>query len=533
MIHSRRSLALVLALALLALAGSAHAQDQVSWPERFYNPAPLEGDLVLPLPCGGAMVFRPVATPPIEADALSDRSILLGWANQPTGHIDYLHREHILGSLQDPATGDWIFYIAKYEVTQDQWAAVTGAECPTPGMAGTRPQTSISWFDAVDFTRRLSEWLLGNHPDSLPQAGRYDAYLRLPTEAEWEYAARGGAAVSEAQFRERVFPMDGDLAAYVWYQGPESAQGSIKPVGVRGANPLGLHDMLGNVEELVLEPFRLNRVGRQHGQAGGFVTRGGSILTPSEEIRSALRNEYGYFNVEGGRPLALDTFGVRPVLSAPVGSSDDRAQAVSDAWQAEASSPRGAAGDALEVLTSLEERSTDLDLKASLGAIQELVASERRARNEVEARAVRQSILSGTIFIFRLQQDIRIAEVTARQLAEEQERLEAARTSNDTAAIEELEQRVIQRQQVADNASERVDLLTRGFTNIVFTLVDDHSIAQLREQSDLLGRELRLAEQDALVDHVRRFDEVLRAYRADPSIGAAGMVDVVMGRAQR
>jgi hypothetical protein len=533
MIHSRRSLALVLALALLALAGSAHAQDQVSWPERFYNPAPLEGDLVLPLPCGGAMVFRPVATPPIEADALSDRSILLGWANQPTGHIDYLHREHILGSLQDPATGDWIFYIAKYEVTQDQWAAVTGAECPTPGMAGTRPQTSISWFDAVDFTRRLSEWLLGNHPDSLPQAGRYDAYLRLPTEAEWEYAARGGAAVSEAQFRERVFPMDGDLAAYVWYQGPESAQGSIKPVGVRGANPLGLHDMLGNVEELVLEPFRLNRVGRQHGQAGGFVTRGGSILTPSEEIRSALRNEYGYFNVEGGRPLALDTFGVRPVLSAPVGSSDDRAQAVSEAWQVEASSPRGAAGDALEVLASLEEGSTDLDLKASLGAIQELVASERRARNEVEARAVRQSILSGTIFIFRLQQDIRIAEVTARQLAEEQERLEAARTSNDTAAIEELEQRVIQRQQVADNASERVDLLTRGFTNIVFTLVDDHSIAQLREQSDLLGRELRLAEQDALVDHVRRFDEVLRAYRADPSIGAAGMVDVVMGRTQR
>jgi Sulfatase-modifying factor enzyme 1 len=354
---------------LLVLGTGAHAQDQVSWPERFYNPAPLEGDLVLPLPCGGAMTFRPVATPPIEADALSDRSILLGWANQPTGHIDYLHREHILGSLQDPATGDWIFYIAKYEVTQDQWAAVMGAECPTPGMPGTRPQTSISWFDAIDFTRRLSEWLLADHPDSVPQAGRYDAYLRLPTEVEWEYAARGGAAVSEAQFRERVHPMDGDLAAYAWYQGAESAQGSIKPVGVRGANPLGLHDMLGNVEELVLEPFRLNRVGRQHGQAGGFVTRGGSILTPSEEIRSALRNEYGYFNIEGGRPLALDTFGLRPVLSAPVGSSDDRAQAVSDAWQAEASSPRSGAGDALEVLTSLEEGSTDLDLKASLGAI--------------------------------------------------------------------------------------------------------------------------------------------------------------------
>jgi hypothetical protein len=291
--------------------------------------------------------------------------------------------------------------------------------------------------------------------------------------------------------------------------------------------------MLGNVEEFVLEPFRLNRVGRQHGQAGGFVTRGGSILTPAEEIRSALRNEYGYFNVEGGQPLALDTFGLRPVLSAPVGSSDERAQAVSEAWQAEASSPHGEEGDdPLEVLASLEEGSTDLDLKASLGAIQELVASERRARNEVEARAVRQSILSGTIFIFRLQQDIRIAELAAQQQADVQAQLDDARAQGDTAALETLEARLAQRRQVADNAKERVDLLTRGFTNIVFTLVDDHSVAQLREQSDLLGRELRLAEQDALVDHVRRFDEVLRAYRTDPSIGTEGMVDVVMGRSQ-
>ncbi|HEX5080050.1 MAG TPA: SUMF1/EgtB/PvdO family nonheme iron enzyme [Geminicoccaceae bacterium] len=517
---------------LLALAGGAHAQ-QTSWPERFYNPAPLENDLVLPLPCGGAMAFRPVATPPIGGDALSDRSILLGWANQPTGHIDYLHREHILGSLQDPATGEWLFYIGKYEVTQDQWAAVMQTECPTPGMAGMRPKTSISWFDAVDFTRRLSEWLLAQHQDSLPQAGRYRAYLRLPTEAEWEYAARGGAAVSEAQFRERLFPMEGELNTYVWYQGPDSAQGSIKPVGVRDANPLGLHDVLGNVEEFVLEPFRLNRVGRPHGEAGGFVTRGGSILTPAEEIRTALRNEYGYFNIEGGQPLALDTFGIRPVLSAPVGSSDDRARAVSEAWQAEASSPRGTTGDALAVLAELEERSTDLDLKASLGAIQELVASERRARNDVEARAVRQSILSGTIFIFRLQQDIRIAELAAQQVADVEAQLDQARGQGDTAAIETLEERLAQRRQVADNAEERVDLLTRGFTNIVFALVDDYSTAQLREQSDLLGRELRLAEQAALVDHVRRFDEVLRAYRADPSIGTAGLVDVVMGRAAR
>jgi hypothetical protein len=114
-----------------------------------------------------------------------------------------------------------------------------------------------------------------------------------------------------------------------------------------------------------------------------------------------------------------------------------------------------------------------------------------------------------------------------------QAQLDEANAGGDGAAVETLGPRLAQRQQVAANAAERVDLLTRGFTNIVFTLVDDHSTADLREQSDLLTRELRLAGQEPLVEHVRRFDEVLRAYRADPSIGADGLVDVVMGRAPR
>ncbi len=376
MSRSRRPSTLIAALLLGVLAWSpAHGQEPAAWPDKYFNPKPADGDLILPLPCGGRMAFRPVATP-AEDTPLADRAIRLGGTDEDTGFADYIRREHILGSLVGP-DGGRLFYIGKYEVTRDQYAAVMNDSCPKPAMGGRLPQSAISWFDAVGYARRLSEWQLTNHADALPHVQGVAAYLRLPTEVEWEYAARGGAAVSEAQFRERIFPIEGPLSDYAWYQGPESAGGKLNLVGLLKPNPLGLYDMLGNVEEFVLEPFYMNRIGRRHGQPGGFVAKGGSFQDPGDRLRTAMRREYDYFNQETGKALALDSFGFRLVLAAPVELNLQETTRLREQWLAARGRRVDTGNDPVAAIKALADQTTDLDLKERLQSIEELFA--RRA----------------------------------------------------------------------------------------------------------------------------------------------------------
>ena len=120
------------------------------------------------------------------------------------------------------------FYLGKHEVTQGQWQAVMGSnpsswfdEC-----GSDCPMGGVSWNDAQEFIGRLN-------------AAMGDERYRLPTEAEWEYAARAGT--SEDRY--------GDLDAIAWYR--DNSGGHPHPVGQKVPNAWGLHDMLGNVEEWV------------------------------------------------------------------------------------------------------------------------------------------------------------------------------------------------------------------------------------------------------------------------------------------
>ena len=493
---------LILMLLLLLLPIGSAAGQEPAWEERFYNPAAAPDDLVLPMPCGGSMVFRKVSTP-VSADLLDDLQVKLGQANQETGYSEYIRREYIAGSLNTRALGlrDAFFYIGKYEVTQDQYAAVMMDACPQPGMGGRRPVTEIAWFDAVAFSRAYTEWLYQNAPDSLPAEGDTRAFLRLPTEAEWEYAARGGAAVSDQQFLQRLFPMDGDITQYVWFQGPRSAGGRLRPVGLLKPNPLGLYDVIGNAEEFVLEPYRMNRAGRDHGQVGGFITRGGSYQTPEGQLRSAMRIEYNYFDDTTGRALALDTFGFRLLVSAPVAVSLARTTELREAWQEAARFSIDTEDfNPLDALNQLAADATEIELQQTLEEIAARFREELASRGEIEARALRRAISAGAVLIRMLRQDHRL--------------IEATRTAYDFQVQREPDaQRTRDLQTRLDNMRERFDNTERAYFDILVQAADDYPAAQHRRQRDTEIQSLRAGGLDDLVRFAELFTDQALTYQ--------------------
>ncbi len=121
------------------------------------------------------------------------------------------------------------FAVGKYEVTQAEWRAVMGSN-PSRFKGDRNPVEMVSWDDAKDFVRKLS--------------AKTGKTYRLLSEAEWEYAARAGT-----QSKYLCGNGDGCLSGVAWY--PSNSGNGTHPVGSKGGNAFGLHDMHGNVWEWV------------------------------------------------------------------------------------------------------------------------------------------------------------------------------------------------------------------------------------------------------------------------------------------
>jgi formylglycine-generating enzyme required for sulfatase activity len=165
------------------------------------------------------------------------------------------------------------FWMGKYEVTQEQYKAVTGTN-PSKLKGSNKPVEMVSWKDAMGFLESFNSM--------------YGANTRLPYEAEWEYAARAGT-------NTKYYWGNSVNGAYAWYS--ENSGGQTHPVGQKNPNSWGLYDMSGNVFEWCMDwyaknYYRNSPVRNPNGSMSGeyLVIRGGSWLTDDNNLRSADRS---------------------------------------------------------------------------------------------------------------------------------------------------------------------------------------------------------------------------------------------------
>lgn len=184
------------------------------------------------------------------------------------------------------------FSLGKYEVTQAEWVAIMG-ENPSESEGKDLPVDHVSWEMAQSFVEKLSK-LTGKK-------------YRLPSEAEWEYAARAGTS-KEYYDSDEIASLD----AHAWFNANSDKEAHA--VGQKKPNRFGLYDMHGNVWEWTQDCWNPNYQGApatqtawEEGNCESRVNRGGSWFNVARMLRSAFRSRFSsslkspYFGVRVAR----------------------------------------------------------------------------------------------------------------------------------------------------------------------------------------------------------------------------------------
>lgn len=165
------------------------------------------------------------------------------------------------------------YSIGKFEVTQEQWEAAMGKN-PSSNIGSSLPVENVTWEEVQTFINILNQASGLNY--------------RLPTEAEWEFAARGGV-----KSNGYLFSGSPVIGACAWYY--SNSGSTTHNVGTKAPNELGIYDLSGNVREWCndwFDPYSSNNTDNPIGADTGTtkVNRGGSWMTPYANCRNSYRN---------------------------------------------------------------------------------------------------------------------------------------------------------------------------------------------------------------------------------------------------
>jgi formylglycine-generating enzyme required for sulfatase activity len=249
----------------------------------------------LSIVCAALLLFLLFALDCLATEEKKPEDAVKSYTDLITG-IELLY---IPGGCYEMGCGDWMdecrehenpahtvcvdgFYIGKYEVTQGQWQKIMG-ENPSDYKGGeNNPVEMISWSDAQEFIKKLN---IANN----------EMFFRLPTEAEWEYAAR-------SRGKEQKYSGGNSNQGGLWHnfvpgkesKYPEGRQ--TMPVGTANPNDLGLYDMSGNVAEWVEDWYAKDYYSRSPQQnpqntdsAKEKVYRGGTYIDRTNDKRTTNR----------------------------------------------------------------------------------------------------------------------------------------------------------------------------------------------------------------------------------------------------
>jgi len=232
---------------------SDHSADQPATQSRELRPPRLGDEMTEPV-LGMQFVYIPKG------------SFVMGSPeNEPNRYPDERQHEVTINSG---------FWMGKYEVTFKQYDAFCKATHHARAFdegwgRGQRPVINVKWFEAVEFARWLSK-KSGHH-------------YRLPSEAEWEYAARAGTKTAYSWGNKPA-----DFTAYAW--NTSNADNQAHPVGLKKPNPWGLYDMHGNVWEWTASTYSEDYDGSEL-----------KVSSPKSKALRSVRGGAWYFYPKGMR----------------------------------------------------------------------------------------------------------------------------------------------------------------------------------------------------------------------------------------